>query len=154
MSIITWIYVMENTKLKIHLWYSSKWHKNGFPYALGHNRKFNHCSLPGLSDWINIPSFNYTRLNNIIYEKPNLTATLAILAVGCQYDLHSLTTRYHMETPDRTVWWWKHGGLQEIMQEQYITQAYYSTLVTYCHSLNTRNDKFGLNSTKIQSNNI
>ena len=53
-------------------------------------------------NYIRIPSFNYTGFNNIRYEKPNLTET-SILAVGCFYNLSSLTPKYHIKAPERTI---------------------------------------------------
>ena len=54
---------------------------------------------------ITIPSFNCTGFNNIRYEKPNLTAT-NIPAVGCYYNVSSLTPKY-IKAPERTIQWWK-----------------------------------------------
>ena len=57
--------------------------------------------------YIRIPSFNCTEFNNI----PNLTAS-SIPAVGCFYNFSSLTPKYHIKTPERTIQWWKTWGIK------------------------------------------
>jgi hypothetical protein len=57
-----------------------------------------------------IASFIYTGFNNS-YEKPKLTAT-NISAVGCYYNLSSLTPNYRIKGPERTIQWWKTWGIK------------------------------------------
>ena len=89
---------------------------------------------------ITIPSFNYTGFNNIRYEKPNLTAT-NIPAVGCYYNLSSLSPKYYITASERTIQWWKRGESNITMQEQYIIKSYHIILVTYYHTPNIKTGK-------------
>jgi hypothetical protein len=98
---------------------------------------------------ITIPSFNYTEFNNIRCETPSLTATNT-LAVGCYYNLSSLSPKYYITASERTIQWWKRGESNITMQEQYIIKSYHIILVTYCHTPGIKTGKCQIGQHRIQ----